>query len=176
MTASIIRSLEHNHGIYKELFSISQHEFIRWKPAPEKWCLLEIICHLYDEEREDFKARVNHALKQPDKPPVPIDPQGWVTKRKYMAQDYAEMVDKFLKERSSSVEWLRSLKSPEWQNELYHPELGKMSAKKFLVNWLAHDYLHFRQINRLRYQFLQHTSGQDLSYAGKWPGLTPPPE
>lgn len=29
-------------------------------PAPEKWCLLEIVFHLYDEEREEFRARVNY--------------------------------------------------------------------------------------------------------------------
>ena len=30
----------------------------RRKPAPDAWSMLEVICHLYDEEREDFRQRL----------------------------------------------------------------------------------------------------------------------
>ena len=92
------------------MFSGLNDEEIRWKPAPEKWCLLEVICHLHDEEREDFRARVNHTLVTPDSPLPSIDPTGWVTSRSYMEQDFHEMKKKFLAERRSSIEWLRALK------------------------------------------------------------------
>ena len=43
-----------------------------------------------------------------------------------------------------------------------------MTARLFLVNWLAHDELHLRQLIRYDYLSLQSDSGEDLSYAGTW--------
>ena len=35
---------------------------IQWKQSENKWSMLEIICHLYDEEREDFRSRLAKIL------------------------------------------------------------------------------------------------------------------
>jgi hypothetical protein len=164
--------LEQNSELYRGLFASSSDDFVRWKPAPEKWCLLEIVCHLYDEEREDFRTRVKHIFETPQKSLKPFDPVRWVTEREYMKQDFPEMVDKFLLERSNSIDWLQSLRSPPWNNAIIHQKMGRVTARNFLANWLAHDYLHFRQINRLRYQFLQTSAKEDLRYAGIWPEVT----
>ena len=43
-----------------------------------------------------------------------------------------------------------------------------MSAKLFLTNWLAHDYLHIRQIIRYQYHYLKESTAIDLGYAGNW--------
>jgi len=48
----------------------------RWKPAPEEWSVLEVICHLYDEEREDFRTRTRLTLEDPEADWPPIDPVG----------------------------------------------------------------------------------------------------
>lgn len=130
--------------------------------------MLEIVCHLYDEEREDFRARTRHVLDTPLEALTPIDPVGWVVERQYMQQEYAAMLGKFLEERQQSVTWLQSLQSPSWDNAYIHPKFGPLTAKMFLTNWLAHDYLHIRQIDRLKHQYLEHISGEKLDYAGGW--------
>jgi hypothetical protein len=43
-----------------------------------------------------------------------------------------------------------------------------MTARSFLTNWLAHDYLHLRQILRIKHHYLKTESGESLSYAGAW--------
>ncbi len=43
-----------------------------------------------------------------------------------------------------------------------------MTAKMFLSNWLAHDYLHIRQITKLKYDYLKQLTNEDLNYAGNW--------
>ncbi len=43
-----------------------------------------------------------------------------------------------------------------------------MTAKMFLSNWLAHDYLHLRQILDLKFNYHKLLSGDSLTYAGKW--------
>jgi hypothetical protein len=37
----------------------------RWKPAPEHWPIPEAWCHLLDEEREDFRMRIEPTLADP---------------------------------------------------------------------------------------------------------------
>ncbi len=143
-------------------------EVYLWKPAPEKWCILEVICHLYDEEREDFRARVKHTLETPVKLAPPIDPVAWVQERNYIEQDFGQKLEELLKEREKSVQWLQTLSSPNWGNTYHHPKLGPMTAGNFLANWLAHDYLHCRQITKLKYDYLSVSLEEDLEYAGKW--------
>ncbi len=164
----IISNLQSNKEVFLSLLSnVSREEYL-WKPQPDKWCLLEILCHLRDEEIEDFRTRVKCVLESPQLGPQPIDPVGWVAQRKYVEQDYDKKLEEFIQERDASVDWLRSLDSPNWHNTYTHPTLGPMSARKFLSNWLAHDYLHFRQIVRLKYDHLIEISGEDLQYAGNW--------
>ena len=164
----IIRQLENNQHVFKSLLIDKDEAHYLWRPEPEKWNLLEIVCHLLDEEREDFRARVKHTLENPGKALVPINPVGWVTERGYGAKGYKPTLDAFLEERGKSVIWLKSLKDAKWDNALKHPELGHMSAKLFLTNWLGHDYLHIRQILRYDYNYLKKKTGLDLGYAGNW--------
>lgn len=167
-TSFIILELSKNKNVFKEILQEIKPEIYLWKPVPDKWCLLEIVCHLYDEEREDFQARLKHILQTPADPFTPIDPPGWVMQRKYIQQDYNGMLNKFLEEREQSVAWLQSLSSPPWDQVHRHPTLGLISANKMLANWLAHDYLHFRQIIKLKYDYLQLHSNETLTYAGNW--------
>ncbi len=164
----IINGLSENRTVFKELLSGLTEEIYLWKPNAEKWCLLEIVCHLYDEEREDFRTRTRHLLETPTEPLPPIDPQGWVEMRNYIQQNYPDKLNDFLTEREQSVKWLQSLSNPQWDNAYEHPKFGKMTAKMFLSNWLAHDYLHIRQITKLKYDFLKQMTNEDLNYAGNW--------
>ena len=165
---TIIAKLADNKEVFAGLLKNKSRTEYLWKPKENKWCLLEIVCHLYDEEREDFRTRVKQTLEKPGTPPPPIDPVNWVHQRKYLEQDYKEMVEKFLEERVKSVEWLHSLQQPDWSNSYQHPELGSLSAEHFLTNWLAHDILHFRQIITLQYHYLKGSTDIDLIYAGSW--------
>src|SRR3954452_2721528 len=81
----------------------------RWKPAADAWSVLEVVNHLYDEEREDFRTRLDYVLHKPGEPAPPIDPEGWVTARAYNQRDARASLDAFLRERDASLAWLRGL-------------------------------------------------------------------
>jgi len=165
----IVSQLDANLQTFAGLLSTSDPDEITWRQAEKKWCLLEIACHLYDEEREDFRARLKHTLETPQEKLPSIDPEGWVASRKYMEQDFNKKVSGFLSEREQSVGWLKDLKGPSWKSAHHHHKFGPLSAEMFLANWLAHDYLHIRQIIRLRYHYLQHAANEvTLRYAGEW--------
>lgn len=157
------------HGeVFRALLNDLPPKEITWKPAPNKWCVLEVICHLYDEEREDFRARLRSTLETPERPWPKIDPPTWVVERRYMQQDLGAMLEKFLAERKTSVDWLRGLADAPWDNAYLHPKVGPVSCELLLTNWVAHDLHHIRQLVNLRYDHLQANSAVPLDYAGTW--------
>ncbi len=168
MNAHIIAELENNYQVFKSLFSNQSKNAYLWRTKPGKWNLLEIICHLYDEELDDFRYRTQHLLEHPEKPMPSIDPEAWVLSRNYATQDYQERLNAFLSARQASIVWLKSLKNARWDNHYIHPEFGKVSAQQFLHNWLAHDYLHIRQILALKHTYLEVEGKENLAYAGGW--------
>lgn len=165
---SIILGLERNQHVFFHLLNSLSPEQYMFKPEPKMWCLLEVVCHLLDEELEDFRARVSRILFEPNRPLQPISPETWPKERKYLDQDFERVLEQFLSERKQSVSWLKTLPDPNWGQTVDHPDVGPRSAQMFLTNWLAHDYHHIRQINSIQHAYLKYTSGDDLTYAGRW--------
>jgi DinB superfamily len=144
-------------------------EVARWKPTLEAWSILEVVCHMGDEERKDFRPRLKSLLF--DNPPgsciTPIDPPAWVLEGKYNTKDLTDSLEDFQTERQQSLEWLRSLPA-DLKLERSAPDRD-ITAGQVLYSWLAHDYLHIRQITRLHYDFLAlKAQGYDIGYAGDW--------
>jgi hypothetical protein len=164
----VVNELESHIPVFENLLNNKSKSEYLWRPKPEKWCLLEIVCHLYDEEREDFRARVKHTLEKPTEPLMPIDPVAWVIERDYISKHYNNTLEAFLAERKASVKWLKSLTSVDWEQGIIHPKLGMLSAKLFLTNWLAHDYLHIRQIIKYQFEYLKEKTEVELNYVGSW--------
>ncbi len=128
-----------------------------------------MVNHLYDEEREDFRERLDLLLHQPEADWPPIDPAGWVATRQYNQRDLASSLANFLEERQRSLEWLRNLSQPDWDSGRMAPWGSKMRAGDMLAAWLAHDFLHIRQLNELHYAYWAQTAAPYLvGYAGDW--------
>ena len=163
-----IDQLERHSEVYHGFFKDLKPAEIKWKPAPDKWCALEILCHLYDEEREDFHNRLEHVLTNPQDPLPPSNPEEWMATRNYMAKDFNTELERFLDERKNTVAWLRTLESAAWSNVHQHPKVGPITPELFLTNWVAHDLHHLRQLINLRYAYLKSISSVPLDYAGKW--------
>jgi hypothetical protein len=143
----------------------------RWKPDPDSWSVLEVVHHLWDEEREDFRQRIDYTLHRPGETWPPIDPGGWVTARRYNERDLAESLRGFLSARDGSLAWLRALPSPDWA-VTYRAPWGEISAGDLLASWVAHDLLHLRQLVELRW-FLttRELEPYRVAYAGEWDGV-----
>lgn len=141
----------------------------RWKPDAANWSILEVVNHLLDEEREDFRQRIDYTLHRPSEVWPPIDPSGWVTARRYNERDLAESLAAFLAERERSLVWLRGLPAPDWETTAIAPWGDPFPAGKLLAAWVAHDLLHLRQLVELHYAWT--TAGlapYTCEYAGDW--------
>lgn len=141
----------------------------RWKPDPKTWSLLEIVCHLVDEEVDDFRTRLFCTLNEPETPWPAIDPEGWVIEREYAKREPREQLDAFIKRRATSIELLRASEDANWDSAYVHPRFGPINAGQLLVAWVEHDLLHMRQITKRLYELTRRDGAAYLSpYAGEW--------
>ena len=139
-----------------------------WRPDPDSWSILEVINHLYDEEREDFRRHLDDILHHPDQAWHRIDPQGWVMERQYNQRDFEVSLNNFLTEREASVAWLKGLTASNWET-VFEAPFGKITAGDMFASWVAHDLLHTRQVVELHYAYtLQAVHPHRVAYAGPW--------
>ena len=164
-----IESLERFSKILPATVGGLSHEIATWKPQPEHWSILEILCHLADEEVEDFRQRVQLTLESPGTPWPPIDPPQAAIDRRYNEQDLEETLQRFLDERKASLNWLKSLDQVDWDLYYDHPEWGPMVSGRIMAAWVAHDWLHLRQISKRFFEMAERDGKPyDIRYAGEW--------
>jgi hypothetical protein len=163
----ITQMANHAGTIHSLALGISDEQ-ARWKPDPGSWSILEVVNHLYDEERLDFRVRLDTILNHPDQPFPPINPTGWVTERAYNQRDLSQSVEDFLKERQKSLTWLNGLGTPDWQSSVNAP-FGLLAAGDMFAAWVAHDLLHLRQLVELHWAYtVRVAEPYKVNYAGEW--------
>ncbi|MBL8102190.1 MAG: DinB family protein [Anaerolineales bacterium] len=164
----LYKELTQSTEIIRALLTGVSAEEAKIKPSKGTWSILEVTCHLYDEEREDFREHLDFILHRQNEEWHPIAPQAWVKLRKYNEQDFGKMKTKFFRERTKSLAWLRKLKNVDW-NIIYKSKFGSMRAGDMFASWAAHDNLHIRQLVELqRWQIEQNSKPFKIRYAGEW--------
>lgn len=165
----LVGQMDLNAGRIGALVEGVSEEQARWKPAPEVWSILEVMHHLWDEEREDFRVRLNLILHAAGQEWPPINPQGWVTERHYNEGRLAAALEGYLAERAASLDWLRNLKEPDWEVAVPTPWNFDIKAGDMMASWAAHDLLHMRQLVELQRAYnVSLSKSYDTQYAGDW--------
>ena len=155
-------------AIHTLLHTISEEQ-AQWKPVPDTWSIKEVIEHLYNEERLDFRKHLGEMLQ------VPPQPWGQFRGEEYiLAETCRQALKGFVDERAASILWLKGLAAPDWEIKTstpFSPDGEKISlrAGDVLVSWVAHDFLHLRQLNELLYAWNEkQASPYSVDYAGGW--------
>jgi hypothetical protein len=160
-TKEIARQLAGNAEAIRGLLTTCSDAQARWKPDPESWSIQQLLEHLYNEERIDFRKH----LREWDSSPLP---------EQYIpVADWRQALERFLLEREASVAWLNSLEWPDWDaTKQFHfgpSETITFSAAEMLVSWVDHDFLHLRQIVALlHFWHEQQVAPYSVRYAGRW--------
>lgn len=166
--SQLFQELTYSTEMIRALLAGLTQEEAQFKPNPETWSVLEVTCHLHDVEIEDFREHLDFILNRQSEEYHAIDPQEWITGRKYNEQSFDEMQAKFFAERAKSLKWLKGLPTVDWQTT-YSSEYGSVSAGEMFSCWVAHDNLHIRQLVELRRARIEHiTQPFDIQYAGDW--------
>lgn len=167
----LIDSLARFPGILRAVVGALDDATLRRRGGAQgqAWSIVEILCHLADEEMEDFRARLELTLRDPCADWPKIDPEGAARTRRYQEQDPHEALERFLAARQANLKWLASLGVVNWSLAAQHPRLGALRAGDLLASWAAHDLLHLRQIAKRLYEAVGVAAGGfDTGYAGAW--------
>lgn len=164
----LYQELQHSTEMIRALLAGITQEEAQIRPSPESWSILEVVCHLYDLEREDFREHLDFILHRQQEEYHAIDPQAWITERRYNEQDFQRMQEKFFAERRKSLVWLQGISDSDW-DVTYTSQYGSVSAGEMLSCWVAHDNLHLRQFVELRRARIENsTKPYPIEYAGDW--------
>jgi hypothetical protein len=159
------QELQNSTEMIRALLAGVAPEVARLKPNAESWSILEVMCHLYDEEREDFREHLDFILHRPHEEWHEFDPE---RENEYNEQNFAETQEKFFVEREKSFAWLKGLANPDWE-KTYTTAYRTISAGEMFACWVAHDNLHTRQLVELRRLRIENiTKPYNLEYAGDW--------
>ena len=132
-------------GVLEALLVDLDRSLWRARPAPTEWSPVEIVCHLRDEEVEDFGARVRAIL---DGAEVfeRIDPAGWAITRSYHEAEPDTALAAFLEHRAATLTFLGGVEPARLARAIEQPRLGRMSGLDLVAAWVTHDRLHLAQL------------------------------
>ena len=123
---------------------------LRYKPAPDKWCILEILGHLADIEII-YAYRLRQMLA--DKKPViaPMDQDEWARNLGYMETPPAELIALYGLNRHANLRLLQRLKPGDLEKSAFHPESkNDITVAELVERMGAHGASHLAQIEKLK--------------------------
>jgi len=122
-----------------------------WTPAPGKWSILEIACHLRDMERDAYLARYRRLLAE-DEPLLPdVDGDVYALERDYRAQNPAEVVREWTRLRRESLRLLAGVKAAQWSRRGTHETAGPLTVADLLRRHaVGNDEAHLAQIDGIK--------------------------
>jgi DinB family protein len=121
-------------------------DLLRWKPAPERWSIAEVLGHLADIEMV-YADRTRRIVTEESPTLEKYDAAGTVVIG--VRGSASENLAFFIKTRRSTVILLRSIPADSGEREATHSELGNITLHQMLSEWASHDLGHLRQIAEL---------------------------
>jgi uncharacterized damage-inducible protein DinB len=122
-------------------------EAVDRNPAPGKWSIRQILCHLADCELV-FGVRMRQALAEPHHVIQPFDQDAWA--RRYSSELTADAaLDLFRAARNWNLALLKTVTADDSSKRLTHPERGQMTFQTLLETMAGHDLNHLAQLERI---------------------------
>lgn len=124
----------------------SDAEQLTRAPAPGKWSIRDIICHLADCEIT-FAFRLRQTIAESHHVIQPFDQEAWASP--YGSLDAHDALDAFSAIRRWNLLFIRAVGTAAESKQVKHPERGEMTFKTILETMGGHDINHLRQIENL---------------------------
>jgi hypothetical protein len=119
----------------------------KWKPAPDRFSVAEVLAHLSHSEGHCYRMRVDRFMDE-ELPEFESD-DAQMHLDLYRDADAEDSFDHFEEQRESNVEYLRTLPRSAGERKAMHPEAGEITLQQMLHEWALHDLGHVRQIAEL---------------------------
>lgn len=118
----------------------------RWKPAPDRWSIAEVVEHLSHAEGHLFRSRLDAILEQENPEFLPYDTDEYSTDGTYSERDAEESFAHWEEQREDNVRLLEDLEAESLARRARHSVLGAFTLGNLLNEWAYHDLGHVRQI------------------------------
>lgn len=119
----------------------------KWKPAPEKWSIHEILVHLADSETNAY-LRARRFLAEPGGTVMAYDQDVWAHKLNYHAQDPDTAIKLVSLVRAMTHALIRELPDSAWSARCAHPEHDNYTFDRWLEIYAGHIPGHIGQMQR----------------------------
>lgn len=139
--------LEATPEILRGLMTGLTEEDARWKPAPDRFSVAEVLAHLSHSESDCYRMRLDRFLAEPRPEFEPDDAQMYL--ELYKDADPEDAFARFEEHRANNVEYLRGLSAGAGDRVAFHKEYGDITLSQMLNEWALHDLAHIRQIAEL---------------------------
>ena len=120
---------------------------VRWRPAPGRWSVHEVVCHCADSE-VNGAARIRYLVAETDPVVVGYDQDEWARRFDYHALPLEPALRTVEAVRASTTVLLRTLPEEAWRKEGRHSQSGRYTADDWLRIYSDHLEKHARQIER----------------------------
>jgi DinB superfamily len=137
--------LEKTPGLLELLLRDVPQELLEWKPAPNRWCIAEVLGHMAGiEQLYEQRAR---KIVLDDSPPLPpyVAPEEFEVRQRTARQH----LERFEGLRRAFVFYLHSVPSSAGSRTGRHHEMGVITLSQMLHELANHDLGHLRQIAEL---------------------------
>lgn len=123
-------------------------------PAPGKWSILEILCHMRDMEREAYIERYTRILSE-DEPRLPdVNGEALAITRAYRLQKPTDVVREWLALRRQTLQLLRKTGKAQWARAGVHETAGRLTMEDLIRRHaVGNDEAHLRQIEAIKRRF-----------------------
>ena len=98
----IIQQMTANAEAIRALVQVFPARDTLWKPNAETWAMKDVMEHVYNEERIDFRLKLKEILGE--------SPHAWDYAS---AESCSQALEGFLSERAASIAWLQTLTTPD---------------------------------------------------------------
>lgn len=123
---------------------------LRYKPSPDKWCILEILAHLADMEYL-YAYRIRQMLADKDPVIAPIDQDAWAKNLGYLESSVPELIALYGLNRHATLQLLRRIKVSDLDKSARHPEKPQpVTVADYLQMMSKHGPNHLEQIEKLK--------------------------
>lgn len=139
--------LEATPEILRGLMAELTEEDARWKPAPDRFSVAEVLAHLSHSESHCYRMRLDRFMTEtlpqfePDHARMYLD--------LYRDADPEEAFNRFEEQRENNLEFLRGLPAGAGDRKALHKEYGEITLSQMLNEWALHDIGHTRQLAEL---------------------------
>jgi hypothetical protein len=122
-------------------------EDARWKPAPDRFSVAEVLAHLSHSEGHCYRVRLDRFMHE-ERPEFESD-DAQMHLHLYRDADPEEEIAHFEDQRENNLEFLRGLPKDAATRVARHLAAGDVTLGQMLHEWALHDLGHIRQVAEL---------------------------